>query len=293
MLDLPDVTLVMIETLEHELAQLAILDCLNKARFGDVLIFTDLPDRFEGLGRVIPVPNWPSKIGWSRFSWHGVPPHVRTRQTLYIQWDAWIWDPGMWRDEYLDYDIVGAPWWYKDGKNVGNLGFAIRSKRLIQYLYNNQGKFPVTTDADDDLLCRKYRPQLEDAGFVWAPECVARDFAFECVRPTPDSRHFGFHAAFNFNEVLEPAALMKRASLMFKSPYIKRTSHIWKAFEQKNPDIIKQLQQESTNGQHCLPGPEVDAGLVARRRSRNAAPRTVRRPKSRNAHVGHRVRGPG
>jgi hypothetical protein len=116
----------MIETLEHDLARLAIEECTSKAMFGDILIFTDQPEKFvysdtnHQVIRIFEVPNWPTKLGWSKFHWQ-VGPYVNTRQTLGIQWDSWIWDPKMWRDAYLDYDIVGAPWWYKDGKNVGNL----------------------------------------------------------------------------------------------------------------------------------------------------------------------------
>ena len=99
MLKLPDVSLVMLETLDHELARLAVQECLNKAEFGEVLVFTDKPELFEPLSRrphFVKVPCWPDKIGWSKSSWFDVPPHVRTRQTIFIQWDAWIWDPNCW-----------------------------------------------------------------------------------------------------------------------------------------------------------------------------------------------------
>ncbi len=46
-LSLPDVTLVMVETREHELARLAILDCLKVAKFGDVLILTNNIPAFD------------------------------------------------------------------------------------------------------------------------------------------------------------------------------------------------------------------------------------------------------
>ena len=250
MLNLPDVTLVMIETLEHKLACLAVEECLNKATFGDVLIFTDKPEEFYPIGDklfakhpdpFINVPNWPTKLGWSQCSWYGPPEFLTTSHALYIQWDSWIWDPTMWRDDYLKYDIIGAPWWYTDGKNVGNLGFSIRSTSILRYLLRFRNKVPCNTDADDDLLCRHYRKFLEMDGFSWAPEALARDFAFECTRPSPTSRHFGFHAAFNFNQVLDQDALRQRAELICASPYIKRTGHIWNSFAQNNPALVSAL----------------------------------------------------
>ncbi|HMF27160.1 MAG TPA: DUF5672 family protein, partial [Candidatus Cybelea sp.] len=225
MLKLPDVTLVMIETLEHELARLAIQDCVDKVEFGDVLILTDKPELFvplRCLPRFVAVPCWPDKLGWSKSSWFDVPPHVRTRQTLTIQWDSWVWDVDCWRDEYLDYDIIGAPWPWHPVRRVGNLGFGLRSARLTRYVREHRDKYPCISAADDDLLCRVYRPALEDAGFVWAPEKLARLFAFETGEPNMKTRHFGFHACGNFKYVLEHDALLHRARLMRESEYIGR-----------------------------------------------------------------------
>lgn len=242
-LKLPDVTLVMVETREHELARMAIEDCLRVADFGEVLIFTDRPENFPSLGAYFHrVPDWPDKLGWCRSWWFDVPPQIRTRQTLNIQWDSWIWDPQMWRDEFLDYDYVGAPWWYKDGKNVGNGGFSLKSTRLIRYIQARRERFPIDTNLCDDLFCRKYRPVLEEAGFVWAPERVAHDFAFECCRPSLTSRHFGFHAMFNWGIVLDHDRLLERVEVALRSPYIaKPDSYIMKTFCQANPEIIKEI----------------------------------------------------
>ena len=242
MLKLPDVTLVMIETLEYELASLAIRDCLNKAEFGDVLIFTDQPEKFQIRGpRYVKVENWPNKLGWSQCSWYDVPLCLKTSQALYIQWDSWIWDVEKWDPRFLDYDIIGAPWWYTDGKNVGNLGFSFRSTAILKYLLRWRDKIPCAVHSDDDLLCRKYRRSIELDGFRWAPESLAREFAFECTRPSLTSRHFGFHGAFNFNEVLDHDALLERARLIAKSPYIKRTGHIWNSVMAKYPEVMQEV----------------------------------------------------
>src|ERR1017187_791348 len=96
-LKLPDVTLVMVETRQHELARMAIEDCLRVAEFGEVLIVTDLPDQFKYIStdqniRFHIVPDWPNKIGWSRSWWFDVPLLLRTSHTLNIQWDSWISD---------------------------------------------------------------------------------------------------------------------------------------------------------------------------------------------------------
>lgn len=241
---LPNVTLVLVETREHALARLALLDCLKRATPGEVLILTDKPTELKVPHhnvRYHKVPDWPEKIGWSRSWWYDVPPLLQTAYTLNIQWDSWICDQLMWTDEFYHYDYIGAPWWYKDGKNVGNGGFSFVSTALKRYLRANKDKFPCDTAVDDDLLCRKYRAALEDVGFRWAPERLAHRFAFECNRPSPTSQHFGFHGAFNFNEVLGPIELEERAKLMLESPTISHTAYIMEAFCKKNPALMQSL----------------------------------------------------
>src|SRR5215475_905377 len=146
MLKLSDVTLVLIETREHDLAELALRDCEEHAEFGDILIFTDRPSQFiRADRRVIAVPDWPNKQGWSRCFWQDVPLQMKTSHALCIQWDSWIVAPEMWRDEYLEFDYIGAPWWYKDGMNVGNGVFCLRSTTLMRWLRANRGLVPCTT----------------------------------------------------------------------------------------------------------------------------------------------------
>ena len=247
-LHLPDVTLVMVETREHDLARMAVEDCLKVATFGDILILTDRLDKFNGINaRYHQVPDWPDKLGWSRAWWFEVPSLLRTKQTLNIQWDSWICDASMWCDEFLDYDYIGAPWWYKDGKNVGNGGFSLVSTRLKRYVADRRWDYPCDSNLDDDLLCRKYRPQLENRGFRWAPERVAHDFAFECSRPSPTSKHFGFHAMFNWPQVLSRDRLLERMKIVNKSPYI-CGGYMMKAFCDRNPEVVKELLQNVEEG---------------------------------------------
>ena len=249
MIKLPDVTLVCVETREHELARLAVDDCLRKVEFGDVLILTDKPDEFRLHSRVQPrfhvVPDWPEKVGWSRAWWFDVVPHLRTRQTINIQWDSWIWDVSIWRNDFLDWDYIGAPWWYKDGKNVGNGGFSLVSTRLKRYVADRRDRYPCDTPVDDDLLCRKYRPRLEEAGFRWAPEPLAHEFAFECCRPSPTSRHFGFHAMFNWPEVLDRKRLIERLNIAARSPYV--SNRMMKVLFDRYPQLVIDLQGELAN----------------------------------------------
>jgi hypothetical protein len=239
MLNLPDVTLIMIETRQHELANLAVQDCIRQANFGDVLVFTDRASMFDVGRDCIIVDDFPDKLGWCQFVWLEVPRFVRTKHCLFIQWDSWIMDPDKWTDDFMDYDYIGSPWWYKDGKNVGNSGFSLKSTALIRHVRKNADRYPCVSTLEDDLMCRTYRSKLEQDGFIWATEKVATEFAFEVKRPTPDSRHFGFHAMHNWGYVLDPERLMERARIASRSPYITQNSWMWDRLCQRNPDLVK------------------------------------------------------
>ena len=138
---------------------------------------------------------------------------------ILIHWDGWIVNPSCWRDEFLQYDYIGAPWWYDDGLNVGN-GNAIRSMRLMRFLQQNTAEFPLTTYKEDDLISRTYRPMLQRHDFKWPPETLASQFSFECTRPSWSSRHFMFHDSFNFPLVLAGERLDERVRLMRANPAI-------------------------------------------------------------------------
>lgn len=247
---LPDVTLVLIETREHDLAQLALEDCESQVQFGDVLVFTDRPSQFiRADRRVIAVPDWPDKVGWSRCFWYDVALHVRTSHALGIQWDSWVVNPVSWLPEFLNYDYLGSPWWYEDGMNVGNGGFSLRSATFMRFIRKNRDRYPCVTDVDDDLYCRKYRPQLQDeAGFRWAPQDLAARFAFECVAAPQGIKPFGFHSPMNFPKVLSGERVVERMKLMQRSKNLANGNR-WKSLADNNPDLLQKLNGGDASAQ--------------------------------------------
>jgi len=202
MLNLPNVTLVCVYTVAHDLHRLAIEDCLRRVRFGDVLVKSDLTSE-----------------EYAHFFHYQMPKLIKTTHVLSIQWDSWITNPSAWTDEFLDYDYIGAPWWYNDDCNVGNSGFCLRSKRLIEFIADHPDKFPIGRP-EDHTLCRIYGPKLKELGFRFAPSALAQRFSFECVID-PTIRSFGFHAMRNFPYVLDEAGLARREALF--DEYVRRT----------------------------------------------------------------------
>lgn len=115
--------------------------------------------------------------------------HFETSHCLHIEWDARIANPAAWDMDWLQYDYIGAPWpWPLVQKGfpdcthsncVGNLGFALLSKRFCEAVAKIANPTPDEARLSDVYLCRTLRPQLEEMGLHFAPEIVAARFSCE------------------------------------------------------------------------------------------------------------------
>lgn len=205
-LQLPEVTLVAVDRVVHDLTRLALEDCLRHADFVEVLVFSDreiLPAA-AGVRHIYSAPETMAE----RVYWYEVPAAVRSSHMLVVQWDSWIVNPRAWTEEFLAYDWIGAPWWHRDGRNVGNGGFSLRSTRLMEALRQSSATLPLGTP-EDEMICRTHRPALEAAGFRFAPEDLATRFSFERVVPAGGTP-FGFHGLFNWPRVLSVPQIGER-----------------------------------------------------------------------------------
>lgn len=219
MLKLPDVTLVMMDGTCPELAALSVEDSLKQVEFGETIIFSPTRIDVEG-ARWVQSLAWCDMTAFNEYLWYAVPPQLSTRYMILSQWDSWVVDASQWTDEFLDYDYVGAPWCYDDGMNVGN-GCALRSLRLMRFLADNKQRFPLAQNNEDDLICRRYRLELEGCDFRWPPEQLAAKFSVEGSRPAADSKHFMFHAPWLFPLFLDGEWLQERRRLVNANDMIK------------------------------------------------------------------------
>jgi hypothetical protein len=122
--------------------------------------------------------------------------HFDTDYVLVTQWDGFIWEPSLWEDDFLAYDYIGAPWpdsLLTHGApikyNVGNGGFSIRSKRLQDFLRDDDNL--VMHRAEDVAICQLNRAYLEKCGFTFAQRSIATRFSLE---NGPMIKRFGCHA---------------------------------------------------------------------------------------------------
>lgn len=197
---LPSVTLVAATSISLPATVAALARSIEQVEFGAALLLSDRPPDTCPSGiewrYIRPIA---SRAEYSIFILQELGQHIDTDFALCVQWDSFVLDGARWQPSFLNYDYIGAPWpHFHDEYRVGNGGFSLRSKRLLEA----SAKLPASIgDAEDIAICRTYRRWLEQQeGIRFAPEPVARSFAFE--RTPPNGTEFGFHGIFNMRSIL-------------------------------------------------------------------------------------------
>ncbi len=204
---LPQVTLVAIDgTMTPAATEASLAQTASLVDFGSVLFFSPVApsgDTWRAAWRWVEIPPTSLK-GYNQFCLAKLHAYITTSHALTIHSDSHIVNASAWDDRWLDYDYIGAPW--PPGHSgteyrVGNSGFCLRSKRLLEATsplpndsYVWRGKLKQSC-RDDVITCVMFRADLERRGLRFAPVDVAARFAFE--NPTPEapalSDQFGVH----------------------------------------------------------------------------------------------------
>lgn len=204
MLDLSSITLLCVDTRAPDLATWAINRCLGHARFAAVVLMTNLDRverRREGI-TYVQAPPIRNVHDYSRVMLRGIGEHVVGSHVLVIQWDGFILRPDLWDQEFLQYDYIGAVWPQFPLTPVGNGGFSLRSRRLLDALHDPD---LVIRHVEDKCIAVANRRWLEEKhGIRFAPVAVAERFS---VERTPWHPAFGFHGFFNFAQVFSAEEL--------------------------------------------------------------------------------------
>jgi hypothetical protein len=191
---LKDITIVTADSLNYETTAFAIDKALAVFPDADVIQIGD--KRYHDKGRFYEVPKFDAKEH-SRLCLQMVPDLVETNWALYIQYDGFPTHPEFWSDEFLKYDYIGAPWQKNEaGWDVGNGGFSLRSKKLLNMIKMIKTN-PNGTDLEwleDQLICVTHRRWLMGNGINFAPKEIAEQFSHE--HPTGYFPSFGFHGSF-------------------------------------------------------------------------------------------------
>jgi len=219
----PNITLACVDGRAPSLAYRAIYDSTIRAgcQFARHLVFTGkgavdgisipIPENSE----VVALEGLDSIEGYNEFLIKGLLSYIETDFVQVFQWDGFVLNAANWRSEFVEYDYIGAIWpWQPPGFQVGNGGFSLRSRKLLQALQD----FRVISHHPEDLaICQTYRDFLESECFIrFAPPEVADRFSFE---RHPHGESFGFHGFYNFHRVFSADELRQRLAELPPSVY--------------------------------------------------------------------------
>lgn len=207
MLELKDVTLVAYTSVRLDKTISALQYSSKDINFGCIKLVSDIKP--DNLPEKI-THSYTSKISnidqWNHAMVYDLGNHIDTKYAILIHDDGFIVNASSWRDEFLDYDYIGAPWplpsdnfSYRDiNGNIVRVGnsVSLRSKRLMDLpsKLNMEWKSYYGYYNEDGFISVHNRHIFQEHGMKFADVDVAKYFSHECETPeiigiTP----FAFH----------------------------------------------------------------------------------------------------
>ena len=132
---LPSVSLVAVTSVALDATVDALRASMDQVDFGQVLLLSDMPPQTSTDPRIEwrRIERLGSSADYSRFMLRELGDHIATDHALCVQWDGFVLDGAAWDPAFLDYDYIGAVWpHFDDSHNVGNGGFSLRSRKLLE-----------------------------------------------------------------------------------------------------------------------------------------------------------------
>jgi hypothetical protein len=106
--------------------------CSEYINFNCIKILSNTNIIIDGI-QIIQIPNIDSLEKYNSFIISELYKYINTEFCINFQWDGFIINPLLWKNEFLDYDYIGAPWGFKEDcrNRIGNGGFSLRSKKFL------------------------------------------------------------------------------------------------------------------------------------------------------------------
>lgn len=216
-MNLSTITLISITNQDKYLDTIKAIDFTCKdLEFADVKIISNIKinDKYEHIHNNAV----DTLIGYNEICINSLYDIVKTDFCLIVQWDGFVINPQLWKNEFFNYDYIGAPWDHAVSKNrIGNGGFSLRSKKFLEvskslkyephnckWLYDWQANYRDVAP-EDWFICYNNYEYIVEQGVKFPNVKLASDFAIEY--PVPCHRFdkndistyksFGFHGNFN------------------------------------------------------------------------------------------------
>lgn len=126
-LQLPTVTLLMVDCVNAVQAANVLNHCKSLCDFGDVKFLTSADIEHKNL---VKIPALTSLVSYSIFMLSKCHEYINTPNVLTVQCDGWILNPQSFNTQWLDLDYIGGLYMQED--KVGSGGFSLRSKKIMQ-----------------------------------------------------------------------------------------------------------------------------------------------------------------
>ena len=245
MISLPQVTLIIVDTVTYGDAVNAVLQSLKQITPARVIMFTDIDLNIPKI-EIVKIPHISSKKEYSAWMMKELGKQdIQTSHVLVIQADGYVISGECWDDEWLKTDYIGAAWLEVDQANVGNGGFSLRSMTLHHALATDELIKPL--HPEDNAISRIYRDYLEQTyGFKWGTDEQADKFSFELRQPAQPT--FGFHGTFH-HPYNDPIVIRRRGAL----GDIVQLSKVLEYFHKKGHTVVLDSDYYAPFARHYFP----------------------------------------
>jgi len=209
MLTLPKVTLIAVSSVEILGTELALRISSHDIEFSAIKFLSSedwVPS--DPKIQMIKIPPL-DFLGYSRFILQDLVHYVDTPFCLVVQADGFVLNANRWRDEFLNYDYIGAPWpldlRMQPGNialnltknSVGNGGFSLRSRNLlIEAAKIDFDSLTTPSKSEDLIICHFLYEQMLAKGMKFPSPHLAAAFAVESQTASygyNPKTSFGFH----------------------------------------------------------------------------------------------------
>ena len=208
-LKLPNVTLLAATSSEMDEAQVSMRISLHNIEFGAAkLLCTTAPKQKYPDIEYVSIPPLNSVDDYNEIIFQDLHKYFETSHCLIVQSDSFVVNSNLWKEKFLEFDYIGAPWSNKiqlnpnlvlhlEKNTVGNGGFSLRSRKLVETtakINYNSLNFPLNNE--DVIICHYLYKEMLNNGIRFAPPELAAQFSMENVNHLYGqdvNSVFGFH----------------------------------------------------------------------------------------------------
>ena len=210
-IELSKITLLAATSVDVDETQVSMRISAHNINFGSLKLLSSKPPskKYPDI-EYISIPHMDFN-GYSKFIIEDLHEYFDTSHCLIVQADSFVVNSSLWKNDFLDFDYIGAPWSNKIEVNiglkklvlelkntpVGNGGFSLRSHKLAKECSKiNYDSLNYPIKSEDIIICHYLHKEMLDNGIKFAPADLAAKFSIENVNHLYGqnvSNVFGFH----------------------------------------------------------------------------------------------------